>query len=205
MSIDEARETSEATVADHAHIEEGTTIGRGTYVWHRAQVRTGASIGNDCVIGSGAFIDAGVIIGDKCKIQNTAQIFAPARLADGVFVGPGAILTNDRAPRAVNEEGEPKSSIDWTAEPVIVEEGASIGAGAVVVAGVTIGRWAMVAAGAVITRDVLDHELVAGVPATNLGWVARNGDRLKRHGETWRSPDGRLYVTQITGLVEVPD
>ena len=86
-----------------------------------------------------------------------------------------------------------------------MREGASIGAGAVVVAGVTIGRWAMVAAGAVVARDVLDHELVAGVPAANLGWVARNGDRVKRHGEKWRSPDGRRYVMRVTGLAEVTE
>ena len=144
-------------------------------------------------------------IGDNCKIQNAAQIFAPAQLASGVFIGPGAILTNDRSPRALNEDGEPKTAGQWNPEPVIVREGASIGAGAMVVAGVTIGRWAMVAAGAVVTRDVLDHELVAGVPATNLGWVARNGDRLKRHGEKWLSPDGRRYVTQLTGLAEVEE
>ena len=169
-------------IADDARIEPGATIGDGTYVWHRAQVRSGATIGEKCIIGSGTFIDTGVVVGNKCKIQNAAQVFAPARIADGVFIGPGA---------------------DWNAEAVTVEEGASIGAGAVVVAGVTIGRWALVAAGAVVTRDVLDHELVGGVPATNMGWVARNGDRLVRHGETWRSPDGRLYVTQVTGLVEV--
>jgi acetyltransferase-like isoleucine patch superfamily enzyme len=192
-------------IADDARIEPSATIGEGTYVWHRAQVRSGAQIGKQCIIGSGAFIDTGVVIGDKCKVQNAAQVFAPARLGDGVFVGPGAILTNDKSPRAVNEQGEPKSATDWNAEAVFVGEGASIGAGAVVVAGVTIGRWALVAAGAVVTRDVLDHELVGGVPATNMGWVARNGDRLVRHGETWRSPDGRLYVTQVTGLVEVEE
>lgn len=192
-------------IAEDARIEPGAKVGEGTNVWHRAQVRSGAVIGDQCVVGSGAFIDTGVIVGDRCKIQNAAQVFAPARLGDGVFVGPGAILTNDKAPRAVNESGEPKAATDWNAAAVIVAEGASIGDGAVVVAGVTIGRWAMVAAGAVVTRDVLDHELVAGVPATNMGWVARNGDRLKRHGETWRSPDGRLYVTQVTGLVEVDD
>jgi acetyltransferase-like isoleucine patch superfamily enzyme len=190
-------------IADDARVEPGASIGAGTYVWHRAHVRSGAKIGANCVVGDTAFIDAGVVIGDNCKIQNAAQIFNPALLADGVFIGPGAILTNDREPRAVNEQGVPKSPSDWNAEPVVVREGASIGAGAVVVAGITIGRWAMVAAGAVITRDVLDHELVAGVPATNLGWVARNGDRLQRHGETWRASDGRLYVTQLTGLVEV--
>ncbi len=192
-------------IADDARVEPGSHIGEGTYVWHLAHVRDGADIGAGCVIGGGAFIDAGVVVGDNCKIQNAAQVFAPARIASGVFIGPGAILTNDRAPRALNEDGEPKTADDWDAEPVVVRKGASIGAGAVVVAGVTIGRWAMVAAGAVVTRDVLDHELVAGVPATNLGWVARNGDRLKRHGETWRSPDGRLYVTRVIGLAEVAE
>jgi acetyltransferase-like isoleucine patch superfamily enzyme len=192
-------------IADDARVETGATVGEGTYVWHLAHVRDGAVIGANCVIGGGAFIDTGVILGDNCKVQNAAQIFTPARIADGVFIGPGAILTNDRSPRALNEAGEPKSATEWNAEPVVIREGASIGAGAVVVAGVTIGRWAMVAAGAVVARDVLDHELVAGVPATNLGWVARNGDRMKRHGETWRSPDGRLYVTQVTGLVEVDE
>ncbi len=192
-------------IADDARVEAGAKVGEGTYVWHLAHVRDSAVIGDNCVIGGNAFIDAGVTIGDNCKIQNAAQIFTPAVIEDGVFIGPGAILTNDRSPRAVNESGEPKSTADWHAEPVVVRQGASIGAGAVVVAGITIGRWAMVAAGAVITRDVLDHELVAGVPATNLGWVGRNGDRLKRHGETWRAPDGRLYVTQLTGLVEVDE
>ncbi|MCP3994482.1 MAG: N-acetyltransferase [bacterium] len=192
-------------IADDARVEPEATVGEGTYVWHLAHVRDGAVVGDNCVIGGGAFIDAGVTIGDRCKIQNAAQVFGPARIGDGVFIGPGAILTNDRAPRAVNEAGAPKTTAEWNAEPVVVCEGASIGAGAAVVAGVTIGRWAMIAAGAVITRDVLDHELVAGVPATNLGWVARNGDRMKRHGETWRSPDGRLYTTQITGLVEVEE
>ena len=192
-------------IADDARVESGASVGAGSRVWHLAHIRDGAEIGLNCIVGGGAFIDSGVTIGDNCKIQNAAQVFAPARIGPGVFIGPGAILTNDRAPRAVNEAGQPKSPEDWHAEPVVVREGASIGAGAVVVAGVTIGRWAMVAAGAVVTRDVLDHELVAGVPATNLGWVARNGDRLKRHGETWRSPDGRLYVTQVTGLVEVDE
>lgn len=192
-------------IAEDARVEAGASIGAGTYVWYRAHVRAGAEIGDNCVIGGGAFIGPGVTIGDNCKIQNAAQVFAPAKIGDGVFIGPGAILTNDRAPRALNEDGQPKTAADWHPEQIVVRRGASIGAGAVVVAGVTIGRWAMVAAGAVITRDVLDHELVAGVPATNLGWVARNGDRLKRHGETWRSPDGRLYVTRITGLVEVDE
>ena len=111
-------------IADDARVEPGATVGDGTYVWHLAHVRDGAEIGDNCVIGGGAFIDANVIIGCNCKIQNAAQVFAPARIGDGVFIGPGAILTNDRAPRAVNEAGEPKTAGGWHAESVIVREGA---------------------------------------------------------------------------------
>lgn len=189
-------------ISDDARVEAGAEIGQDTSVWHLAHVRSGAVIGTDCVVGGGAFIDAGVTVGDNCKIQNAAQIFAPARIGTGVFIGPGAILTNDKTPRAINADLTTKSVSDWTAAGVTVETGASIGAGAIVVAGVTIGRWAMVAAGAVVTRDVLDHELVAGVPATNLGWVGHDGLRLKINNGFWVGPDGAKYSMQSSGLAE---
>jgi acetyltransferase-like isoleucine patch superfamily enzyme len=111
------------------------------------------------------------------KIQNHALIYHGAEIGDGVFVGPGAILTNDKVPRAINPDGTLKSADDWTVGRIRVRRGASIGAGATVVTGITVGSFAMVAAGAVVTQDVPDHGLVAGVPARLVGWVCACGWR----------------------------
>ena len=91
---------------------------------------------------------------------------APMASVDGVFIGPGAILTNDHNPRAINYGGEAKSPNDWEKVGVNVLEGASIGAGAICIAPITIGKWSLVGAGAVVTKDVPDNVMVAGVPAT---------------------------------------
>jgi acetyltransferase-like isoleucine patch superfamily enzyme len=165
-------------------------------VWHLAQVREGARVGASCIVGRGAYVGPGVVVGDRCKLQNHALVYEPAVLEDGVFVGPAAVLTNDRSPRAVTPEGALKTADDWDAVGVHVREGASIGARAVCVAPVVVGRWAMVAAGAVVTRDVADHALVAGVPARRIGWVGRAGTRLEE------GTDGRLTCPQ-TGEVYV--
>ncbi len=121
-------------------------------------------------------------IGPDAKIQDRALIYGPARLGAGVFIGPGAILTNDRRPRAVGPDLTKKGAGDWVAEGVTVGDGASVGAGAVVVAGVVVGRWALVGAGAVVAGDVADFALVVGVPARRIGWVGRAGARLEEDG-----------------------
>jgi acetyltransferase-like isoleucine patch superfamily enzyme len=173
-----------------ADVASGAVIGDGSYVWHLAQVREGAVLGEQCIVGRGAYIGVGVELGDRCKVQNYALIYEPARLGSGVFVGPGAILTNDMHPRAVTTTGELKSPHDWSLAAVVVGEGASIGAGAVCVAPVTIGRWSMVAAGAIVTRDVPDHALVAGCPAKPIGWVGRSGKPLiEDERREWRCPE----------------
>jgi acetyltransferase-like isoleucine patch superfamily enzyme len=166
-----------------ADVDDRAGIGPGTTIWHLAQVREDAEVGAGCVIGRGAYIGPGVIVGDNVKLQNYALVYEPARLGDGVFVGPAAVLTNDTYPRAVTPEGQLKSGEDWTAVGVVVHEGAAIGARAVCVAPVTIGRWALVAAGAVVVADVPDFALVAGVPARRIGWVGRAGTRLKASGD----------------------
>lgn len=111
------------------------------------------------------YIGPSVVIGDNCKIQNNALIYEPAVLEDGVFVGPGAILTNDKNPRAINVDGSLKEKGDWDAVGVHLEAGASVGAGAVCVAPLRIGSWALVGAGSVVIHSVSAQTIVAGNPA----------------------------------------
>lgn len=168
-----------ARIHPSADLEHDVRVGAGSSVWHRAQVRTGARIGAECIVGRDAFIDEGVTIGDRVKIQNAALVYHGVTVEDGVFIGPNAILTNDRFPRAITRAGELARADDWTVSPILLRRGCSIGAGAVVVAGTVIGRFATVGAGAVVTRDVPDHALVAGNPARRLGWVCFCGQRLR--------------------------
>ncbi|GIG65546.1 acyltransferase [Phytomonospora endophytica] len=187
------------TIAESTDVDPRAVIGDGTKVWHLTQIRENAVIGRDCVIGRSAYIGSGVRIGDRCKIQNLAQVFEPAHLEDGVFIGPGVILTNDQYPRAVTPDGELKGGDDWESTGVTVREGAALGARTVVVAGVTIGRFAIVGAGAVVTRDVPDFALVIGNPARFHRWVGRAGRPLVLDGEAdggrWRCPvTGETYV-----------
>ena len=187
-------------VAPGADISPDATIGDGSSIWHLAQVREGARLGADCVVGRGAYIGSGVAMGAGCKIQNYALVYEPAELADGVFVGPAAVFTNDHFPRAVSPDLTPKSASDWDAVGVTCETGASIGARAVCVAPVTIGTWAMVAAGATVVHDVPPHALVAGVPARRLAWVGRSGQKL-----TPASDGTDAWVCPTTGEWYVPD
>lgn len=195
--------SSDVRIVDTADVADSASIGSGSSVWHLAQVRENAVLGQNCVIGRGAYIGTGVTLGDNCKVQNYALVYEPAELGHGVFIGPAVVLTNDTYPRAVNADGSLKSASDWQPVGVSIREGASIGARAVCVAPVTIGRWATVAAGSVVTRDVPDFALVAGVPAKRLGWVGRAGVRLVADGDAWVCPQtGDRYTERDGALVE---
>ena len=157
-----------------ATVEEGAHVGAGTAVWHHAHIRRGASVGEGCNIGKNVYIDDGAVVGNRVKVQNNVSVYAGVHLEDEVFVGPSAVFTNDRVPRATGE---------WTLTPTLVHRGASIGANATIVAGVEIGECAMVGAGAVVVRSVGPHEVVVGNPARRIGWTCCCGAVRVREGE----------------------
>ena len=166
------------TIHPTADVAETADIGRGTRVWHQAQVREGAVVGVECIVGKGAYVDFGVRIGARCKLQNGVFVYHGFDVEDGVFIGPGAMLLNDKNPRAINADGTLKSDADWTLSRGVVRTGASIGGGAIVLPGVTVGRYALVGSGAVVTRDVPDHAIVVGNPARRRGFACVNGHPL---------------------------
>ncbi|MET1153606.1 DapH/DapD/GlmU-related protein [Arthrobacter sp.] len=191
-------------VAPSADVSDKAVIGAGSKIWHLAQVREDAELGENCIVGRGADIGTGVKMGDNCKVQNYALVYEPAVLEAGVFIGPAVVLTNDTYPRAVAPNGSLKSAHDWEPVGVTIKEGASIGARAVCIAPVTIGRWATVAAGAVVTKEVPDFALVAGVPAKRLGWVGKAGRPLTQEGDVWVCPTtGAKYEEHNKTLREV--
>lgn len=161
-----------------ADVAAEATVGARSHVWDRVKIREGASIGDDCIIGTDVYIDTGVQVGDRVKIQNGALLYHGTTVESGVFIGPGAILTNDRRPRSISPDGSLQGADDWTVTPILLEFGCSLGAGAIVVAGCNIGRFAMVGAGSVVTRTVPQHGLVMGNPARLQGWVCQCGERL---------------------------
>ena len=161
-----------------AEVSPEAQIGKGTKIWHQAQVRERAKIGDNCIIGKGVYVDFDVVIGNNVKVQNGAFIYHGVTIEDGVFIGPRVCLTNDKIPRAITPDGALKKDDDWEVEQILIRHGASLGAGVIVLPGVTVGRFAMVGAGAVVVRDIPDHGLVVGVPARLQGFVCKCGRTL---------------------------
>jgi UDP-2-acetamido-3-amino-2,3-dideoxy-glucuronate N-acetyltransferase len=164
-------------------------------------VRRGATIGTDCNIGKNAFVDFEVTIGSRVKIQNNVSVYHGVTLEDGVFLGPHVCFTNDLLPRAINPDGTPKTTEDWTVGPVLVRTGASIGANSTIVPNVTIGEFALVGAGSVVTRDVPAQALVFGNPARIRGWVCRCGRKLEDLKVTVEAVRGRCSVCGVEYLL----
>lgn len=159
------------TIHPSAIVDEGAQIGAGSRVWHFAHVCAGARIGNGVSLGQGVFVGNKVVIGDLCKVQNNVSIYDNVTLEEGVFCGPSMVFTNVYNPRALIER---KSEYRDT----LVRKGATLGANCTVVCGVTIGAYAFIAAGAVVTSNVPDFALMAGVPARQIGWMSAFGERL---------------------------
>ena len=168
---------------------ESDEVGPRTRIWAFAHVLAGARIGADCKVGGHSFVEGGVVVGDRVTIKNGVQLFSGVTVEDEVFLGPGAVFTNDASPRAPY----PKGPAGWRA--TLVRRGATVGANATVLSGLTIGGWAMVGAGSVVTGDVGGHAIVVGNPARQAGWACRCGRPLPEDlacpacGRTWKLTD----------------
>lgn len=154
-------------------IDENVEIGQGTKIWHFSHVQTGARIGANCSIGQNVNIGNNVRIGSHCKIQNNVSVYEGVELEDHVFCGPSMTFTNILDPRSKY----PQRGTNHYRK-THVKEGASIGANATIICGNTLGRHCFIAAGAVVSKDVPDYALVAGVPARQVGWACECGERL---------------------------
>ena len=155
-----------------AIIDEGAKIGAGTRIWHWVHICSGAEIGTDCSFGQNVFVGNKVLIGNNVKIQNNVSVYDEVVLEDDVFCGPSMVFTNVHNPRsAIPRKDEYR--------PTLVKQGATLGANCTIICGVTIGRYAFIGAGAVVTKDVPDFALMAGVPARQIGKVNEAGERVE--------------------------
>ncbi|MHC4222977.1 MAG: acyltransferase [Planctomycetota bacterium] len=162
----------QARVHPTAVVDDGARIGAGTRVWHFCHIMEGARIGRDCILGQNVFVGRNVPIGSGTKIQNNVSLYEGVKVGKGCFIGPSAVFTNVKTPRA----GVARTD---AFEPTELRDGATVGANATIVCGTVIGKNAVVGAGAVVTRDVPDHRVVQGTPARTVGWACRCGAVLQ--------------------------
>ena len=176
-----------------AIIDEGAEVGAGSRIWHFVHISAGACIGRNVVLGQNVYVGSGAVVGDDCKLQNNVSIYEGVVLEDGVFCGPSMVFTNVYNPRARVERKEEFRETRVGSE-------ATLGANCTIVCGVTIGRYAFVGAGAVVTHDVKNYALVAGVPARQTGWMSRRGEKLDLpldgEGEARCPATGERYVLE---------
>ena len=162
---------SEFFVHQSSYVDEETTIGSGTKIWHFCHVMKGSKIGENCNIGQNVVVSPNVVIGNNVKIQNNVSLYEGVVCEDDVFLGPSCVFTNVKNPRS-----EIVRKQDFL--NTIVKKGATIGANATIVCGITIGTYSFVAAGAVVTKNVNDFALMQGNPARQNGWMSIFGEKL---------------------------
>ena len=184
-----------------AIVDDGAQIGNETRVWHWVHICGGAVIGEKCSLGQNVFVGNRVVIGNNVKIQNNVSVYDNVTIENDVFCGPSMVFTNVYNPRsAVTRKDEYRDTL--------VKVGATLGANCTIVCGVTIGKYAFVGAGSVINRNVPDFALMVGVPAKQIGWMSRFGERveLPLTGEaTYVCPhtfDRYLLKGDIVSLIE---
>ncbi|MDO8811303.1 MAG: acyltransferase [Gallionella sp.] len=160
------------TIHPTAIVDDGAQVGESSRVWHWVHVCGGARIGKNCSLGQNVFVGNDVVIGNNVKIQNNVSVYDNVTIEDDVFCGPSMVFTNVYNPRsAVSRKNEYRDTV--------VKRGATLGANCTIVCGVTIGEYAFIGAGAVINRDVKPYALMVGVPAKQIGWMSKHGERLE--------------------------
>ena len=174
-----------------AIVDEGAQIGEDSRVWHFTHVCSGARIGRCVTLGQNVFVGNDVVIGNNVKIQNNVSVYDAVLLEDDVFCGPSVVFTNVYNPRSnVARKNEYRRTL--------IRRGATLGANSTIVCGVTIGEYAFVGAGAVVNLDVPDYALMVGVPARQVGWMSRFGERLdlplRGNGDVLCPNTGQRYV-----------
>jgi len=181
-----------------AVIDQPCEIGEGTKIWHFSHIMAGAKLGRGCNLGQNVVVGGDVRIGDNVKIQNNVSVYTGVELEDDVFCGPSMVFTNVINPRAhVIRKNEYRKTL--------VRRGASLGANSTIICGNTIGQYAFVGAGAVVTDDVPDFALVAGVPARRIGWVCYCGMRLDVSGsDSICRSCGKVY-TIVDGVLQLAE
>ena len=173
---------------------ESEHVGDGTTIWAHVHIMPGAVVGAECKIGDNSYIEGGARLGDRVTVKNNSLIWHGVTIGDEVFVGPNVVFTNDLTPRVRYQTGPE----DWV--ETVVEDGASIGANATIVAGVRLSANSMVGAGAVVTKDVQRHALVLGNPAIQTGWVCECGTPLR---DLVCPREGREYEVAEDGLHQI--
>lgn len=187
---------------DTAIIDQGAQIGKDTTVWHWVHICSGARIGERCSLGQNVFIGNKVSIGNNVKIQNNVSVYDNVFLEDDVFCGPSMVFTNVYNPRsAVSRKNEYRNTL--------VKRGATLGANCTIVCGVEVGEYAFIGAGSVINKNVPDYALMVGVPARQIGWMSRFGERLhfqnQQDGKSYAQcpHTGEMYVKSIDNVVSL--
>ena len=150
-----------------ADVHETAEVGEGTMVWSGAIISARTRVGHNCLVAHNVYIDPDCYVGDYCRLSDGCCIAGPSVFEDGVFIGPGVQITNNRCPHIIREDGSLVGA-DFDRQGATIRRGASIGANAVILPGLTIGEFAVVGAGAVVTKDVPAHATVIGVPAKEI-------------------------------------